>query len=184
MLNMFLISLIPLILFAIVNYYRGLEAGVWTGVIGSALLGVVFWLVFDYLDYEAVIMVVLLLVFGVISIKSKKEIYFKLQPVASGVISAGILAWFQFFDEPLFQKILPKMHKFLPPEQLELVNQPGFYDAIERVSLYSIIWILLHTVLLALAAFYSSTRVWLLVKALALPFVAVGIVASEAIRNI
>ncbi|MFK7826872.1 MAG: hypothetical protein AB8G05_22200, partial [Oligoflexales bacterium] len=147
MLNVFLISLIPLVLFAVVNYYRGLEAGVWTGVIGSALLGLVFWIVFDYMDYEAVIMVLLLLVLGLISIKSKKEIYFKLQPVASGLISVGILAWFQFFDPPFFVQFLPKMQKIMPPEQLELMNQPEFLQAIERVSLYCIVLISLHTVL-------------------------------------
>ena len=184
MLNMFLISLIPLILFAVVNYYQGLEAGVWSGVIGSVALGFVFWLAFDYLDYEAIIMVVLLLVFGLISIKSKNEIFFKLQPVASGVISVGVLAWFQFFDEPFFLKILPKMHKMLPPEQLELVNQPEFVHAIERISLYCIVLITLHSILLAVTAFYSSTRMWLLVKALALPFVGIGVVVTEAIRNL
>ncbi|NRA45305.1 MAG: hypothetical protein HRU09_10155 [Oligoflexales bacterium] len=181
---MFLISLIPLFLFAIVNYYRGLEAGVWSGVVGSVFLGAFFWLAFDYLDYEAVTMVVLLLVLGIISIRSKKEIYFKLQPVASGIISVAILAWFQIFDQPFFLKILPKMHKVLPPEQLELMGQPEFVGAIERVSLYCIVLITLHTALLAFTAFYSSTRMWLLVKALALPFVGVGIVASELIRNL
>ena len=184
MLTVFLISLIPLFLFAVVNYYRGLEAGVWSGVIGSAMLGAVFWIVFDYLDYEAVIMVVLLLVLGLISIKSKKEIYFKLQPVASGLISVGVLAWFQFFDEPFFIKFIPKMQKILHPEQLELINQPEFSQTIERMSLYFIVLISLHTILQGYTAFYSSTRTWLIVKALALPFVMIGVVGFELFRNL
>ena len=179
--TMFFISLIPLVLFAIINHYKGLDAGVWSSIGSSVLVALIFWFGFEYYESEFLIMVVSLTILGIISIKSKNQLYIKLQPVITGVISVLFLLWFEIFDESLLVSMLPKMSKFMTPEQASLLNSPSMIEYFHRVSIELIIFMSLHTILIAYIALKSTNRKWVLMKAIALPFLIFGIFMSEIV---
>lgn len=173
------ITLIPLIAFAILNYYKGLKFGVYSGMIASVLLGLGLWVFFDYFDYDLVLMVVLLFTLGLVSLKTENELYFKLQPVISAVLWVLLLSWYQIFDEPFLLRLTGKMGTLLPPEQLQMLELPEVRASFARMTAHGIFWILLHTILLGYAAVKWSTTRWLIIKALFLPWFFICVLVTE-----
>jgi len=173
------ISLIPLIAFAVLNYYKGLKFGVYSGMIASVLVGIGMWVFFDYFDYDLLIMVLLLFLLGYFSIRTENELFFKLQPVISSVISVLVLAFYQFFDQPLILKMSGKMQKLLPPEQVSLLQDEQVQQILVRMTGHGMLWILLHAAVLAYAAMKSSTTIWLCIKALFIPYFCLVIFVTE-----
>lgn len=175
------ITLIPLIVFAVLNYYKGLKFGVYSGMVASILLGLGLWVFFDYFDYDLVLMVVLLVGLGLLSLKTENEIYFKLQPVISAILWVLLLSWYQIFDVPFFLKLTSKMGTLLPPEQLQMLELPEVRESFARMTAHGILWISLHTALLGYAAVKWSTTRWLIIKALFIPWFFTCILVTELV---
>jgi len=184
MLLLFVLGLLPLILFVVVDYYADLKSGVFSAMIASALLAVATWLIFDEVDYELVGMVLIIAVVGVIAIKKDNSTWFKFQPVISNGVWILILGYYQFFDTPLMIKYLPKLKKVLPPENVEVFSAPGTTEMLSRLSLFLIIWIFLHGLFMAFAAIKLKNRYWLVAKALTVPLITAGSFAFEFLFQI
>ena len=187
MFMLLLIGLIPMVLFVLVDYFtRDLRTSIITAVITAAAMGGVTWWLMGKFDYEVVVIVVTMLVTGLISIKLKTPVYFKFQPVITGVILAAVLAYFQYFDTPLMVKMLPKLRTMLDnadlalqPEQLELMFDDSHVPLFARMTQHMMIWLLIHATLVAFCALKTRNSVWLLVKAIGLPLVTGGTLLTE-----
>ena len=187
MFMLLLVGLIPMILFVLVDYFtRSLRASIITAVITAAAMGGVTWWLMGEFDYEVVVIVVTMLVTGLISIKLKTPVYFKFQPVITGVILAGVLAYFQYFDTPLMVKMLPKLRTMLdnidltlPSEQLALMFDDSRIPFFTRMTQHLMLWLLIHAALVACCALKTRNSVWLLAKAIGLPFVTAGALLTE-----
>ena len=115
-------GLIPLIGFAFTYKKKGLDSGVWTGC-GLAVLELVivyFWL--GEIDYTVVFAICLFLVLGVMSIKSKDELFFKMQPALMFLSMSLLVAYHQFFDQPIFLKYFQRYRSKLPEEIIKKVE--------------------------------------------------------------
>ena len=187
MFMLLLIGLIPMVLFVLVDYFtRNLRTSIITAVVTAAAMGGVTWWLMGEFDYEVVVIVVTMLVTGLISIKLKTPVYFKFQPVITGVMLAGMLAYFQYFDTPLMVKMLPKLHTMLDnanlalqPEQLELLLDESRIPFFARLTQHMMLWLLLHAGLVAVCALKTSNSLWLLAKAIGLPLVTGGALLTE-----
>jgi hypothetical protein len=179
--DLFLISLIPMILFVIVDYKAGVKTGVWTAIGSSIGLGLFFWYLLDELDYEFLLMIGAMAVTGAISIKKNSAIYFKFQPVITNTVGILFIGWYQFFDIPIMIKYLPKMQKFMPPAQFEQLSGEAVQGMLGRASIFMMVMLAVHSLIIAHAALRLTNRYWLLTKALGLPFVALGVVAMELV---
>ena len=182
-----LIGLIPMVLFVLVDYFtRNLRTSIITAVITAAAMGGVTWWLMGEFDYEVLVIVVTMLVTGLISIKLKTPVYFKFQPVITGVILAGVLAYFQYIDTPLMVKMLPKLRTMLDnadlalqPKLLELMFDNSRIPFFTRMTQHMMIWLLIHAALVAFCALKTRNSVWLLVKAIGLPLVTGGALLTE-----
>jgi intracellular septation protein A len=177
--TLFFISLLPLILYVIVDFYADLKWGVIIAIGTSLLMTGVYWALFGELDFEVVGIVVVLTLTGLISLRKNDPIFIKFQPVITNIVLILILSWFQWFDQPLFLKYLPKMKTLLEPKQLELLSSPEALELLARMSGYSIFWIVVHTVLVGFAALKLDNRYWLLAKASGVPVVVAGSLLTE-----
>ena len=187
MFMLLLIGLLPMVLFVLVDYFtRSLRASIITAVVTAAAMGGLTWWLMGEFDYEVVIIVATMLITGIISIKCKTPIYFKMQPVITGVILAGVLAYFQYFDTPLMIKMLPKLRTMIdnadlaiPPAQLELLFDDSRTPFFTRITQHMMLWLLLHAALVAFCALKMRNAVWLLAKAIGLPLVTGGALLTE-----
>lgn len=167
--NLFIISLIPLILFAIINYYTNLKTSVITSIISAILMFFLGWLLLDWFDHELILMIIVMVIFGIIAIKKDNEFYFKLQPAVSGLLICLIVLYFEIFDESLLFKLLPTINAHLPANASHLLKNKRMQETFHTLFLHGTFWIALHSILLAWSAKYSSTKTWLLLKAFFLP---------------
>lgn len=187
MFMLLLIGLIPMVLFVLVDYFtRNLRTSIITAVITAAAMGGVTWWLMGEFDYEVVVIVATMLVTGLISIKFKTPVYFKFQPVITGVILAGVLAYFQYFDTPLMVKMLPKLQTMLDnsnlplqPEQMAVMLDDSNTPFFTRMTQHMMLWLLIHAALVAFCALKTRNSVWLLAKAIGLPLVTVGALLTE-----
>ena len=183
---LFVIGLLPLIIFVLVDYYtRSLKAGVISAVVMAALMGVLAYWLLGIFDYEAIIVVVTMLATGLISIKFNSSTYFKFQPVITGVIFAAMLAYFQWFDTPLMVKLMPeairKLHdgKLISDTMFAHMSSDTAAAMIVRLNRNAIFMMLIHAALVAFAALRLRNLYWLLIKAAGIPLIAAGCLVLE-----
>ena len=178
---LFFISLVPLVLFVLVDYYtRSIKAGVVSAVASAvAMGGVAYWLMGQF-DYEVIVIVATMLLMGAISIKMNNPVYFKFQPVVTGIVLAVILAYFQWYDTPLLVKMLPKMlermaeHQLVNPQVLAHLRSKEQMASLVSINRNIIFLILIHAGFVAYSALKLRNSLWLLVKAAGLPFIVLG----------
>ena len=72
---------------------------------------------------------------GFISVKKDNPLFFKLQPLITGLVLALVIAYFQFFDTPLGVKYLPKMKKLVDPEMASMLDDPKFLLIMSKLNL-------------------------------------------------
>ena len=179
----FILTFLPLVLYVVVDAYSGLRLGV----ISAVCLGIcatlgIFWLL-GGIEWEAVMVLVLMAVTGFFSVKKNDPLLFKVQPLITGVFSSLFLAYFQFLDTPLFIKYLPKMEHMLDTQVRALINDPIFVETLTRINLHVMIWVFVHALVMGLAAYKWSNKMWLVAKALGLPFVVIASLISVKIQT-
>lgn len=179
--TLFFLSLIPLILFAVLNYYKGLKTGVISGIIGSVVLLLYSWLYLNILDEQIVIMTMLLIVLGCLSIKKNQEVYFKMQPVLSSFIVVLIILWFELNNHSIFITITDSLINAIPPKDYAVIHSPLGQSILQRMAYHSMAWISIHALFLAWTAKYCRTGIWLLTKIFFLPFLLLMIIIGEII---
>ena len=176
-----LISLIPMVLFVLIDYFtRNLKTSIFSAIATAAVMGGVMWWLLGEFDYEVLVIVGTMLVTGLISIKLNTPLWFKLQPVITGVVLAAIVAYFQFFDQPLMVKMMPKIidmmekQQMASPLEIEALKQNMTISTMENITKHMIGWLLVHAGLVAVCAIKFNNAIWLVAKAIGLPLVAGG----------
>lgn len=179
-----ILTLVPLIAFVIIDAYMGLKKGIYTAIGLAVVTTVVFLVMLGEIEWEAIMVVVLMILTGLLSIKNNDPLIFKLQPFITGIVSVIVLSYFQFFDTPLAIKYLPKMKHMLTPEMQNLIENQEFLSLMINLNLYMIIWMFAHALIMGLAALKWSNKMWILAKALGVPFVIVMSLLTNIISNL
>lgn len=178
------LTFVPLLIYVIVDFYSGLKSGVLAAIGSAAFTALAFWWLLGELDWESIFIVGVMAVTGIISIRKNDPIFFKFQPVITGSAVVVYLIWHQFWDVPFFVKALPKLLPLLPEYQREIYDSPAGNQLLVDLNLYVIVGYLIHTVVLAWAAAKAGNKIWIVVKALGIPFIMLVTLFGFFLRSI
>ncbi len=176
---MFLVGIMPMILFVIIDYYTSAKNAIFAAVLTSSLFGVISYFILDDFIYESVFIVVAMIVMGTIAVKLKNSVYFKMQPVVTNIGLVLFLSYFQIFDEPFIFKVIPKMTKYLPENKLALLETAAVQDMLSRITVFLIIWVIFHSIVVGFAALRLSNTAWIILRSAGIPFTLIGVLATE-----
>ncbi len=159
-------GLIPLIGFALTYKKQGLDKGVWFGC-GLAVIELVivyFWL--GVVDYTVVFAIGLFLALGIMSVKSKNELFFKMQPAIMFFAMALLVAYHQLFDQPIFLKYFERYRSQLPAEILNQFNSiPNHETLFTNQSLALGVGLFICSLIMFYVAKKLSVKWWLICRA-------------------
>jgi intracellular septation protein len=159
-----LLGVLPLVAFVVVDAFAGLKAGLAAAVIFAVLEVVYSFAFFGYLDEISLGSLVLIAGFSFVSYRTNKPIYFKLQPVALGVVFALIFLVMQWLDKPLLVMMIQKYQYVLPDNVKEMVTNPSYLILLEKISGLLGYGFLIHSALIAYSVFYLSNLWWILIR--------------------
>ncbi|MCX6117688.1 MAG: septation protein IspZ [Proteobacteria bacterium] len=157
-------GLLPLIVFALADMFSTQRTALILAMIVACAEAVWSYYYLGEVDKLTWLSIGLVVAMGCISIKMKSAVLFKFQPVVLGVIIAAAFAYYQLIGDPLLPQLVMKLKTLLPPDQVELMDNPIFMALIRRLDALMIVMFLVHAALVAWAAVYRSTLVWLLVR--------------------
>lgn len=183
MATLLFLSLIPIVTFAVVEHYKGMKSAIYTGIFSSLTTAVLIYILLGEVDYEILTMIFLFFLLGYISLRKEQEIYYKLGPAITGLISTLFLLWYQLFDQNFFLKMTFKLQSQLSPEQQQVLMNPEFVTVIERVTWDTILFTIIHSAIIAYAAFNWKTKSWALLKVMQLPLLLITILGIELFRR-
>jgi len=174
-----LVSILPIVLYVIVDAVWGLRAGILTAMV--SILGILsfHYLAFGALDQFILGEGIMILVFGLLSLSLNNSRYFKLQPAIVGLVTALVMLWFELFSEPLLLKMIPTMIKMMP-ETAEMFTDPHQLLVMRRLSSAMILTLLFYSGLVAWSAVRWSNLGWLLARLAIYPLtLVVSIIVSQ-----
>lgn len=163
---MFLFGVLPLIAFVVIDSAMGLKAGLVSAIILSMAESAYSIYEFGSLDELSIASLILVCAFALISLKTKKAIYMKLQPVFLGLCFAIILFVMQVMGKPLLVVALEKYDSIIPIEFRSGINNPLAKDMLARVSFYLGFGFLAHALVVLYAALRMSNWWWLIIRGL------------------
>ncbi len=170
--QLFLYGFAPLLVYILIDYWKGFRAGVIAAIVTSLMICVVDYVYLGELDYFVIGETALIVLLGYVSLKMNQDRYFKFQPVVVAAIFTVIFAYFQLFDKPLFLRYLPRMEQLMvataggnpeAPEiapMLEMLHQPAIIEMFGKLSGACIGLFFLHGLIMAYAALRLSTGAW------------------------
>ncbi len=202
LIQILLLGLIPLVVYAFMDYKFSPQAGVKGGIATAILLLFAVYHLTKQVDWPEVASVTLLIGLGIFSLKKNDPLFFKLQPVIVAVIMGialiGVGTFAQSSLREYFAKLKPLVKEMLAqemasknPEQEMLATDPGEREELaeqvanSRLELLSqrTPWIglviTLHGLWLGYAALKKSTGMWLTIRALQLPILAASMILME-----
>ncbi len=180
--SLFLITLLPLVIFVVVDIKAGMRAAV-IAALGAAILFLIWsYFTFGRIDEIGLIEVALLGILGAISIKLNNSRFFKFQPVIIGIIIGLFLLYTQLFSEPFLQRMVP-MLKQLQPEMAHIYDDPRMLALLSRTSLYLIPVFLLHALLVAYAAVRKSNWFWIGTRVAIYPLIIITMVIAAVMQQ-
>jgi intracellular septation protein len=162
--SILLFGLLPLIAFVIVDSFAGVRSGVIAGVLFAIAEAAYTLIVYKTVDELTIGTLVLVLIFGFLSYKSKKDIYFKLQPVVLGVLFAIVLFVMQALGKPLLVMMIQKYQLMFPEEVRELMLSEANLRVMEKLSSILGFGFLIHAALVAYSAFRMNKWWWLIIR--------------------
>lgn len=163
-----LLGLLPLVIFVTVDSFAGLKAGVISAIIFSILEIAYTLIVYKQLDEISIGSLLLILLFGLISIKTNNPFYIKLQPVIMGTIIGVLFLVMQFLDKPLLLLLFKKYHLLIPSPMKENLENPFFVTILSKFSHFLGWGFLAHASAVLYSALYLSNWWWLLIRGLGL----------------
>ena len=163
-LELILATLLPLILYVVVEIKKGPRAATITAMISVVVLAAYLYFRFDALDETYLVELFLILGLGAISLKMQRSTWFKFQPMATGVIFALYGFYLQFFGTPFLQKMEPMLEKVAIPQLLTIMKSEEGHALFSAMSLELSILIFLHALACGYAAYKLSSVGWLLTR--------------------
>ena len=163
-LTFLLMTLLPIIAFAIADATAGLKTGVVLAIVLSIALCLANWLILGAFEPISLIEPVFFIVLGLISLRVKNSIYFKFQPVVVNVLSALLLAGFQIAGQPFLVRWAPAMDKLMPTEKQGILTSPAILEKLSLISHALIYVFLIHGAWVAWVALKKSNWAWVAVR--------------------
>lgn len=175
--DMMFVALIPLVLFVLVDLKWGMRAGIVTACVMAVALIAYTWFRTGTIDQFLVGETVLIVVMGLVSLRLNESKFFKMQPVAVGVIFSSVILWYQFFDEPLLIKMLPTMYAMMP-QLKEFYSSDHALQVLDRLSLVMAITLLVHAALVAWVALKKGNVAWIMARLAIYPMILIAAILS------
>lgn len=166
--SLILFGILPLFAFVLIDSFLGLKAGLVSAIILAAAEALYTLITYGSLDELSIASLVLVLVFGGISLKSNKAIYMKLQPVFLGLCFGAVLLVMQAMGKPLLLMFIDKYDMLMPENFQRQLQQPFMREQISQLSLVLGVGFLCHAGAVAYAAFRMSNWWWLLIRGVGL----------------
>jgi intracellular septation protein A len=179
--SLLIVDFLPLILYIIVDAWKGFRAGIIAAIVSTLLMLVYDYMVFSELDKFVLGEGLMIVIMGLISLKMENDRYFKFQPAVLALVFALIFSWFQIFDQPVLVQALPHIEKLLISDDrageaseklISSQDQPAKSDILTimhsqsyrkmlRLMSFQMIWLFLaHGLIMGFAALRCSTRAW------------------------
>lgn len=165
-----LLAVAPLVLFALFDIFVGPRAGIIAALVSAIAFGIWTYFVVGEWDSLATVEITLIFILGILSIRLKNSIYFKMQPVVVGVVLALYLAYFQYFGTPVLVRMIPMLKK-LSPDLSSFLDTQNFHDYASAASFHLVFVFFIHAIFVGLAAKKYSTKIWLGTRFLIYPLV-------------
>jgi hypothetical protein len=167
-LELWLLMLVPLIVFVVVELKWGAKAGAISAVGLAILLGIYWYFRFGTIDETLVAEVALIAVLGAISVRMNDGRWVKFQPVAMAAGFAAYCAYFQIIGDPIIIRWLPLMVKMAP--QIEwMQTDPRAIYCLTGAS-HFFIWVFVaHGALVGFAALRFGSWWWLAARLMIYP---------------
>jgi len=163
-LELILASLLPLILYVVVEIKKGPQAATITAMVSVVVLAAYLYFRFDALDETYLVELFLILGLGAVSLKMQRSTWFKFQPMATGLIFAGYGIYLQILGTPFLLKMEPLLDKVAIPQILTIMKSVEGRELFSSMSLEISIVILLHACACGYAAYKLSSIGWLLTR--------------------
>lgn len=180
--DLYILAIIPLILFVIMDLKFGMKAGVITAIAVAIAITIYFRVRLGEWDEFMVGETILICLLGGISIKMENSRYFKFQPAVMSLIFAVVCAFYQFFDEPILVKILPQM-MLLAPNLKGLAENTAFQKQLESLSHGLIYTFAAHTWLVYFAAIRKNNLIWILSRLAIYPMILLMVILVSLIKS-
>ena len=164
--SLFLMGVLPLIIFVLVDSFAGVKKAVVFAALFAFAEALFTYFYFGFLDEISLGALVLVLIFAYLSYKSNNPIFFKLQPVFLGVLTSVFFLIMQFLNKPIMVLVSQKYKDFFPPEIAVRVMDPIMVQHLSILSLYLGWGFLLHSFCVYYAAKKMSNLWWLLIRGL------------------
>jgi len=173
--QLFVMGLLPLIIFVIVDSFASFRAAVIAAVAFAVAETIFTYVYFGEIDQITWASLALVIFLGFVAYKLDNSKIFKFQPVVLALIMAAIVAYFQFFDEPILLKFLPKYRMMMPEENQAVLNDPRTLEKFSKISGQLIYVFLLHAAMTAYAAARMSNVAWLMIRGVGIWVLIIGL---------
>ena len=162
--QLLLFGILPLIVFVVVDVFATFKVAVICS-IGATLIETAWtYFYFHEVDEMTWITLGLVIVLGLVAYKLDSSKIFKFQPVVLGLLIAAVFAYYQYFDQPILLKFLPKLKMYVSADQLAIINSPENLLRMGVLSERLIYVFLVHALLVGFAAVKMSTMSWFLIR--------------------
>ena len=175
----FITSIFPLIVFTLVKKFSNLRAGVISSIFIAFLMLSLRWWLQGFFDEQMAIILFSLSILGFFSIRTKNDLFFKLQPAIYSLIIVCALMWLHFLRTPFTLQLFDSVGMLLVPEYTEVLNSDLGQAFLIRLSYYAMIFLGLHAILLCHLAFRRGVWLWLIAKVLLMPYFILSVVGAE-----
>lgn len=177
-----LIGILPLLAFAIMDSFFGLKAGLLAALLLALVECIWTWISFGELDQVSVISLILIVAMGVLAWKKNSSLLFKLQPSIISMFMAIWLITSWILDEALFVAMALKYAALLPIEVQFSLKNPQYLATLRLATLTTGVGLSLHSIATALAAMYLSNWWWIAVRGIGFyAFCIGGMIAARVI---
>jgi intracellular septation protein A len=163
-LELLLATIIPLVLYVVVELKKGPQAATITAMVSVVVLAAYLYFRFDVLDETYLVELFLILGLGAISLKMHRSTWFKFQPMVTGIVFAGYGFYLQILGTPFLSKMEPMLDKVAIPEVLKIMKSEAGRSLFSSMSLEISVVILLHAFACGYAAYKLTSIGWLLTR--------------------
>ena len=100
-----ILSTIPLILFVYMDSKSGLKSGLYSSVVSTILFGLFLFFYLDYFDYEVVLTLVSVLLFGWLAMQKDDKRLFRLSPAVTSVSLVALMAGYRLSGKSIIANL-------------------------------------------------------------------------------
>ncbi len=160
--NLLLFGLLPLVVFAVIDWRGGLRGAVFAAVLCSLLELIALYGVTGRPDSLSLIGTALFIAFGAVSLRFNDPLYFKLQPAVLYLFTALFLGCIQIFGGSAAARYMPLVQSAMPEILIPYTKTPEFPAMMNRIFNLTFFALLLNAAVVGYAAMKCSRKVWLL----------------------